>query len=102
VIVQLVRFKSRLSAEAVQAVYEARAPQYRAMPGLLQKYYLKFPATQEHGAVLFWQSEEAATRFEDSELARTIPSAYQVQEEPDKTTAEVVMALRPNHSPVRI
>lgn len=99
-IVQIVRFKSSLSPEAVQAMYEARAPQYRAVPGLLQKYYLKFPVTQEHGAVLFWQSEEAATQFEDSELARTIATAYQAQGEPEKSVAEVVMTLRPDSSSV--
>jgi heme-degrading monooxygenase HmoA len=101
VLVQIVRFKSRLSGEAVQGMYEARAPQYRALPGLIQKYYLQFPATQEHGAVLVWQSEEALTEFEESELARTIPSAYEAQGEPEKTVGKVVMTLRPEASSVR-
>lgn len=78
-IVQIVRFKSGLAVEEVKRVYEARAGQYRALRGLLQKYYLTFPATQEHGAVYLWESEEALERFRESQLARTISTAYQVQ-----------------------
>jgi heme-degrading monooxygenase HmoA len=97
-IAQVVRFKSGLTAEEVQRTYETRAPQYRAMPGLLQKYYLQSANKQEHGAVYLFESEEALARFRESELARTIPSAYQVQGEPEIHVAEVVMTLRPDSS----
>ena len=36
VIVSLVRFKSRLSDDAVQAMFEDRADQYRNVPGLVE------------------------------------------------------------------
>jgi hypothetical protein len=39
-IVQITRFKSGLSDKEVLEKYEARAPQYRAIDGLRQKYYL--------------------------------------------------------------
>ena len=41
-IVSLVRFKSRLSDDAVQAMFEDRADQYRNVPGLVEKTYLRF------------------------------------------------------------
>lgn len=78
-VIQIVRFRSRLSSREVLQIYEARAPQYRALPGLLQKYYLRFPATGEHGAVYLWDTQEALTRFRQSDLAGSIPEAYQIQ-----------------------
>ena len=50
-IAQSVRFKSGLSDEQVLTMYEAPAPRYRTLRGLIQKYYLRFPTTGEHGAV---------------------------------------------------
>lgn len=98
-IVQIVRFESRLKDKDVLATYEARAPRYRALPGLLQKYYLRFPETGEHGAVYLWESESALKAFRDSELARTIPDAYAVRGEPEIRIAELVMTLRPEAAP---
>lgn len=94
-VVQIVRFKSGLRDVEVVKTYEARAPQYRALEGLLQKYYLKFAGTGEHGAVYLWESEVALKEFQESELCRTIPSAYQIQGTPDVQTAQLVMTLRP-------
>jgi heme-degrading monooxygenase HmoA len=93
-IVQIVRFKSGLSDEQVLAMYESRAPRYRALKGLAQKYYLRFPETGEHGAVYLWESEAALQEFRESELGRTISTAYQVQGASDVRMAEVVMTLR--------
>jgi heme-degrading monooxygenase HmoA len=44
----------------------------RALPGLVQKYYMRFSDTGQHGAVYVWASEEALARFRASDLARTI------------------------------
>jgi heme-degrading monooxygenase HmoA len=93
-LVQIVRFKSGLSDHGVLDMYAARSPRYRALKGLLQKYYLRFPATGEHGAVYVWESEEAMKAFQESDLGRTIADVYQVQGEKNAETAEVVMVLR--------
>lgn len=93
-IVQIVRFTSAMDDEQVAAMYEHRAGRYREVPGLVQKYYLAFPSG-EHGAVYVWDSQQAMAAFRQSELARTIPEAYQVQGEPQVEVCEVVMALRP-------
>jgi hypothetical protein len=72
------------------------------LSGLIEKYYLRFPETGEHGAVYLWESEGALSAFRESELARTIAEAYQVQGAPVVQTAEVVMTLRagsPNAPP---
>ena len=97
-IAQLVRFKSGLPYEQLMNVGEERAPQYRALKGLLQKYYLRFAGTGEYGAVYLWESETALNQFRESELFRTIPAAYQIQAAPDIQIAEVVMTLRPGEN----
>jgi hypothetical protein len=75
-------------------MYAERANRYRALPGLIDKYYLRFDATGEHGAVYLWRSPEALAEFRESELARSIPDAYQVVGTPEVITATVVMQLR--------
>jgi hypothetical protein len=92
-IIQIVRFKSGLSEEQVHKMYETRAPRYRALKDLKQKYYLRFPETGEFGAVYLWNSEAALKNFRESELGRTIASAYQVQGEPNIVIAELDMML---------
>ena len=91
----MVRFKSGLSDERVLEQYQARSSQNRAVKGLIQKYYLRFPTTGEHGVIYLWESEEAMQAFRESELARSVPSVLQIQGAPDVETAEVVMVLRP-------
>jgi heme-degrading monooxygenase HmoA len=90
----IVRFKSRLSYEEVLKIAEDRADQFRALDGLAQKYYLNYPEEGEYGAVYFWKSEEALKKFRNSELARSIPEAYEAEGAPDIRMAEVIMPLR--------
>ena len=51
-IIQIIRFKSRLSHSEVNQRFIDRSDQYRKVPGLLQKYYVHFPDTREYGGVL--------------------------------------------------
>jgi heme-degrading monooxygenase HmoA len=94
VIVRIVRFKSGLSDAEVLAAFEARSPRYRDVPGLRQKYYLRYPETGEHGAVYVWESREALEAFNRSDLGRSISDVYRVGGTRRGETAEVVLALR--------
>jgi heme-degrading monooxygenase HmoA len=94
-LVQIVRYRSRLTDEDVLATVESRAPEYLAVPGLLQKYYLRFPETGEHGGVYLWASTESFQGFRESELARTIPDAYRVEGPPQVELADVSKVLYP-------
>jgi hypothetical protein len=95
VLVQIVRYRSRLTDEDVLATVESRAPEYLAVPGLLQKYYLRFPEAGEHGGVYLWASTESFHGFRESELARTIPDAYRVEGPPYVQLADVSKVLYP-------
>jgi heme-degrading monooxygenase HmoA len=92
--IHIVRFKSRLTAGEVLERYQSRVPQYRQVPGLVQKYYLHYTETDEHGAVYVWESKEALARFRASELGRSIGDVYQVESR-DVREAEVVLTARP-------
>jgi hypothetical protein len=90
----LVRFKSRLPFDEVMKIVEDRAPDFRALEGLQQKYYLHDPATGEVGGLYLWNSAEAFTEYRDSELRASIAEAYQAEGEPQVQVFQIAMTLR--------
>ena len=94
-IVRLVKFKSALSDSEVLRVCEQRAPQYRKLRGLVQKYYIKDNQTGEHGAVYLWDSTQSMQEFLQSELCRTIPEAYRIVGQAKVEILDVFFTLRP-------
>jgi heme-degrading monooxygenase HmoA len=94
-LVSLVRFKSSLSDDEVQAKFEERADLYRSVPGLAEKIYIRFRDSGEFGAVYVWDSEKELTDFRETELARTIPNAYRVEEGPLVELADVCLVIQP-------
>jgi hypothetical protein len=95
-LIHIVRFRSALSDERITELFHARAPEYLAIPGLLQKYYLRL-RSGEYGGVYVWDSAAAMERFMASELARSICAVYRV-EESVRDIADVVLALRGENS----
>lgn len=93
-LVLLVRFKSRLTFEEVMKVVEDRAPEFRALAGLQQKYYLHDEATGEVAGLYLWDSPEALTAYRESELRASIAQAYQAEGEPRVGVYRVVKTLR--------
>jgi heme-degrading monooxygenase HmoA len=93
-VVLLVRFRSALTLEEVMRVAEERMPQYRALSGLHQKYYLHDPDSGEYGGLYLWESPEALAEFRDSELRATIAKEYKVEGEPRVEVLRVVKPLR--------
>jgi heme-degrading monooxygenase HmoA len=94
VIVSLVRFRSGLTAAEVTAKFEERADRYRQLPGLVEKIYLRYRETGDYGAIYVWESDEALRTFQTSELAQTIPDAYQVEAAPQAEIADVYLLVR--------
>jgi heme-degrading monooxygenase HmoA len=94
VIVQFVKLKSDLSEEELLRIADERAPQFRAIPGLIQKYYAREPQTGEFAGIYLWDSEESLRAFRESELARTIPIAYQAVAPPRVEIFELLFPLR--------
>ena len=67
-----VRFRSKLTLEEVTKIMEERAPEFRALEGLQQKYYLQDAATGEYAGLYLWESKEALTAYRDSELRASL------------------------------
>ena len=93
-IVQFVQFETTLSEQEVRAIAEERAPEFRAIPSLVQKYYLKLDKPNHFGGFYIWASREAMLAFRETELAKTIPSAYRVVGAPDVDVHELLFPLR--------
>jgi hypothetical protein len=92
-VVQLVVFTSRLHEKDVLRTIEERLDHYRAIPGLVQKLYIRDPASGEYGGIYVWENAAALAAFRDSDLSRTLASAYRVQERPRDQSFEVVSIL---------
>ena len=93
-ILQIVKLKSPLSKAELLAVAEERAPEFRAIPGLVQKYYVDRAGEGEYAGVYVWESPESLAAFRDSDLAKSIPAAYQVSEPPEVEIGEIMFPLR--------
>lgn len=61
-IIAIVRFPldSAMSADAVRASFEASAPSYQGLPGLLRKHYLLGEGGTVGGGVYLWETKAAA------------------------------------------
>jgi hypothetical protein len=93
-IVQVVRWKSRLPEAEIVGLFEARAARYRAVPGLVQKHYLRY-RTGEYGAVYLWESEEALATFRASDLGQGMADVFAIEGEKDVRLADVALTLHP-------
>jgi heme-degrading monooxygenase HmoA len=93
-IVQFVQFETSLSEEEVMAVARERLPQFRAIPSLVEKYYLKLDKPNHFGGFYIWESREALAKFRDSDLAKSIPSAYKIVGTPTVSIYELAFPLR--------
>lgn len=97
-----VKFESNLSYEEVMAVVEERISDFRALPGLIQKYYGHEASTGAYTGVYIWESAEAMQAYQQSELAQTIASAYQVSGPPRVEVYQLVETLRPVEASVAV
>ena len=93
-IIQIVRLNSELSEEDLLKKAREREPQFKAIPGLLQKYYVKMDQPGQYGGIYVWDSKESLQFFRESELAAGIPQAYKVIEAPDIEIMDVLFQLR--------
>lgn len=94
-ILLLVRFKSALSADELIKRYTERMPQFRALPGLLQKYYVYDPVSEEWGGFYLWDSQESLEQYKASDLRKSIPETYEIIGQPRLEVLGVKDVLRP-------
>lgn len=91
--IQTVTFESNLPQDELFRRADERTDAYRAVPGLIQKYYVKY-GERTYGGVMLWESKEAIVAFKDTELSRTIADTYGVEGAPRIEIHEVFDVLR--------
>ena len=75
-------------------VAKEREPQFKAIPGIIQKYYVKMAEPGMYGGIYIWDSIESLKMFKESDLAKTIPLAYKAIEPPSIEIADIMFKLR--------
>ncbi len=94
-----VRAKSNLSENDLEKRLIERRPRFLEVPGLLQKIYGRDESTGEVCGVYFFENKKALTEFQKTELAKTIPTAYEV-EEIRLETYEILYPLYADRGPI--
>ena len=92
--VQIVRLSSSLSEEDLVAKAKTRAEEFRALPGLIQKYYVKLPNEGDYAGIYIWDSKASFLEYKASDLAKTIGQAYEVTAPPSVELGDMLFLLR--------
>ena len=93
-IMLIVKGKTELSEEEFLRVAKERKPQFEAIPGLIQKYYIKTKNPGEFGGVYIWDSMESLKKYKESNLAATIAKAYKLTGPPSTEIIDIMFDLR--------
>ena len=96
--VLFVRITSALEPEEFDRRLAERRPRFRKVPGLVQKVYGRDPETGDVCGIYFFESGEALRAFRETELARSIPSAYEATQV-RREEYEVLYPLWPERGP---
>ncbi len=90
----LVKLRTELDRDEIERIMKERAPEFRVLEGLVQKYYLEAMEPGEFGGFYLWRSLEDVVQYRESELAATIAAAYRCVGDPQVEVFKIVMPLR--------
>lgn len=93
-----VRIKSDLDPAELDRRLHERKPRFLKVPGLIQKIYGRDEATGDVCGIYFFENKEALAAFRDTELAKTIPTAYEATDV-RREVYEVLYPLKPEQGP---
>lgn len=93
-----VRVKSDLEFEELQRRLLERRPRFREVPGLIQKIYGRDASSGDVCGIYFFEDQAALDAFRETELAKTIPSAYEATDI-RRENFDVLYPLYPDRGP---
>jgi hypothetical protein len=96
-----VRIDSALEAEEFERRLLERRPRFRDVPGLVQKIYGRDDATGDVCGIYFFENEEALAAFRETELAQTIPEAFEAVDV-RREAYDVLYPLWPDRGPLSV
>ncbi|WP_428774367.1 YdhR family protein [Vibrio sp.] len=76
-VILFVRIETGLELPEPERRLQERKPSFNQVPGLIQKIYGHDPVSGGACGIYFFADQPSLEAFRDSELARTIPSAYE-------------------------
>lgn len=94
-----VRVKSDLDPTELERRLLERRPRFKEVPGLVQKIYGRDESTGDVCGIYFFENKEALAAFRETELAKTIPSAYEAKEI-RREVYEMLYPLHPDRGPI--
>ena len=94
-----VRAKSGLDPAALERRLIERRPRFLEVPGLVQKIYGRDESTGDVCGIYFFEDKKALAEFRETELAKTIATAYEVTEM-RLEAYEVLYPLYPERGPI--
>ncbi len=94
-----VRARSTLDPAELERRLLERRPRFLEVPGLVQKIYGRDESTGAICGIYFFDSQDALADFRESELAKTIATAYEVSEI-RLETYEVLYPLHADRGPI--
>lgn len=95
-----VRVKSSLDPEELDRRIVERRPRFLEVPGLVQKFYGRDESTGDVCGIYFFEDQSALAAFRETELAKTIPTAYEA-EEVRPEIYDVLFPLYPDRGPIK-
>ena len=98
-IVLFVRAKSKLDSTELEHRLLERRPRFLDVPGLVQKIYGRDESTGDVCGIYFFENKKALVDFRETELAKTIPTAYEVAEI-RMEVYEILYPLHPDRGPI--
>ena len=93
-----VRIKTGLDEKELDRRLLERRPRFLEVPGLIQKFYGREASTGQVCGIYFFETQEAMENFRDTELAKTIPTAYEAIEI-RREVYDVLYPLHPDRGP---
>lgn len=98
-VILFVRIQTGLKFDELSRRLADRKPSFLEVPGLIQKIYGRDPATGDVCGIYFFESQEALAAFRETELARSIPIAYEATDV-RREVFEMLYPLRSDVGPV--
>jgi hypothetical protein len=97
-VILFVRVKSRLDTKELDRRLIERRPRFHEVPGLVQKIYGRDETTGDVCGIYFFEDKTALNAFLETDLAKTIPSAYEALDI-RREVYEVLYPLHPERGP---
>lgn len=94
-----VRVKTDLEPEELERRLLERKPRFREVPGLLQKVYGRDESSGDVCGIYFFADKQSLLDFRETELAKTIPDAYEAKEI-RREVYQVLYPLYPERGPL--